>query len=165
MKPFVFLYPISEIIDFEVERGMYTVIDDFDKEQDSLKKFEEAKTEYEKEAVKNESLQKLKLYFRKVYSTNLNACIDARYRKKGFEINYCVFNGSPVSDVIELQESDKVIEVGLDFKTHTTRQANGVFLYPDPDFILNQLGKITAIRIAGFHMWDCVETSRFVFAQ
>ena len=95
--------------------------------------------------------------FRQKYKTTLNRCIDVRYGQKGFKINYVVFDGSSVSDIIELQKSDKVIEVGLDFKTHTTKRVNGEYPYPDQDYILNQLGKTNVIRIAGFHMWDCVE--------
>jgi len=126
MKQFVFLYPIPEIINFEIENHGWSEKGGIDA-------------------------------FRQKYKTTLNRCIDIRYRQNGFGINYSVFDGSPVSDVIELQKSDKIIEVGLDFKTHRTKQLNGEYPYPDQDYILNQLNGTSVIRIAGFHMWDCVE--------
>ncbi len=121
MKHFVFLYPIPEIIDFEIENHGWS---------------EEGGADA----------------FKQKYKSLLNRCIDVRYRQKGFDINYVIFDGSSVSDVIELRETDRIIKVGLDFKTHTTKH-----LYPDPDFILDQLGDVKIIRIAGFHLWDCVE--------
>jgi len=126
MKQFVFLYPIPEIIDFEIKNHGWSENGGVDS-------------------------------FRQKYSKLLNASIDTRYRQKGFGINYAVFEGSPVSDVIELQDSDRVIGVGLDFKTHTTKQSNGEYPYPDQDYILNQFNGVQVLRVAGFHMWDCVE--------
>jgi len=126
MKQFVFLYPIPELINFEIENNRLAREGGVDA-------------------------------FRQKYKSNLNKCIDARYRQNGFGINYVVFNQSPVSDIVMLQQSDNVIEVELDFKTHTTKQPNEEFLYPNQDYILNQLNKTKIIRIAGFHMWDCVE--------
>ena len=125
-KEFMFLYPIPEIINFEIKNHGGSKKGDADA-------------------------------FRKKYSKTLNKCINERYRQKGFGINYAVFDGSPVSDVIKVQESDKIIEVGLDFKTHTTEQPDGEYPYPDQDYILNQLSGVRVIRIGGFHMWDCVE--------
>ncbi len=123
---FIFLYPIPEIIDFEIEKHG---------------RREEGGTDA----------------FRQRYASILNECIDARYRQRGFGINYAVFVGSPVSDVIKLQQSDRVIEVGLDLRTHTTKQPNGEYPYPNQDYILDQLNGASVIRIAGFHMLDCVE--------
>jgi hypothetical protein len=120
------LYPIPEIINFEIENHGWSEKGGIDA-------------------------------FRQKYKTELNRCINVRYRQKDFGINYAVFDGSPISDVIELQQSDKVIAVGLDFKAHTTKQSNGKYRYPNPDRILNQLNGTKVIRIAGFHMWDCVE--------
>lgn len=125
-KKFVFLYPIPEIINFEIKNNGWSEKGGIDA-------------------------------FRKKYSNLLNKCIDRRYRKKGFEINYAVFNGSTVSEIIKLQSTDKIIEVGINFKMHTIKQPNGEYFYPSQDYILNQLGKVKIIRIAGFHMWDCVE--------
>lgn len=118
---FVFLYPIPEIIDFEIKNNGW----------------------HEKGGIDA---------FKRKYKETLNRCIDVRYRQKNFIIVWALFEGHQISDVIEKQSSDKIIEVGIDFKTHTSKR-----LYPDQDFILNQIGKVQVIRIAGFHMWDCVE--------
>jgi len=156
MKHFIFLYPIPEIIDFEIQRGAYGSIDE-SKENESLKRLKEARSEDEEESIKENALQASLSEFRNLYRTQLNACIDVRYRKNCFGITYAVFDGSPVSDVIDIQQSDRVIEVGLGFKTHTTKQPDGEYLYPDQDYILNQLSDVSVVRIAGFHMWDCVD--------
>jgi len=121
MKQFIFLYPIPDIIDKEIENHGWS--------------YEEGR-----EA------------FRKRYKDTLNKCIDERYRQKGFQINYAVFDDTSVSDVINLKSTDKTINVGTSYKKHKTEKK-----YPDPDYILKQLGEIDMIRIAGFHMWDCVE--------
>lgn len=95
--------------------------------------------------------------FKKRYGYTLNQCIDLRYRQNGFGINWIIFDNHPISDVINVQVSDRIIEVGLDYKTHTTEQLDRTFLYPDPDHILDKLPKSKTLTIAGFHMWDCVE--------
>lgn len=156
MKQFVFLYPIPEIIDFEIERKMPTFMSQ-EKEREVLKRLEKAKSGRKREKIKQEVLEEIRLEFRAVYGNMLNACIDARYRQKGFGINYVVFSGSTVSDVIVLQEADRVIEAKLDFKTHTTKQKDGEYLYPDPDYVLDQFNGMQVLRIGGFHIWDCVE--------
>jgi len=124
-KQFIFLYPIPEIIDFELSKYLYG--------------------KPNKDELKGK------------YQATLNKCIDARYRQNGFGINYAVFNGSAVSDVIELQPLDRIIEVGLDFKAHTTKQPSGKYPYPDESDILKKLGDVNTLRIGGFHMCDCVE--------
>ncbi|MBU2632335.1 cysteine hydrolase [Patescibacteria group bacterium] len=95
--------------------------------------------------------------YREKYKGTLNECINLQYRKKGFGINYVIFDGHAISDTVDVQPPDRIIEAGMDFETHTTKQSNGEFLYPDPDHILNQISEIKTVRIAGFHLWDCVE--------
>jgi len=92
--------------------------------------------------------------FRQKYSDLLNLCIDRRYRQKNFTINYALFDDCQVADIIKLQPNDKIIKVGLDFSQENTNRTN---LYPDADSIIDQLGQITTLRLAGFHMWDCVD--------
>ena len=120
-KAFVFLYPIPQIIDWEIENN------------------------------KN-SFGNNEKTFGKVYERTINQCIDLRYRKRGFNINYAIFDDCIVSDIININLNDRIIKVGLNFDMHTSKKE-----YPDQDFILNQLGDIDTLRVAGFHMWDCVE--------
>ncbi len=86
-----------------------------------------------------------------VYKKNLNKCIDLRYRKKDFGINYVVFKNSLVSEIIDLREDDKIISAEIDYKTHKK------WIYPNPDFVIDKLGKPEELIVSGFHMWDCVE--------
>lgn len=95
--------------------------------------------------------------FRKKYNDAINEAIDIRYRKNGFGINYVLFDNHPVSDLFELQDSDRFIQAGLDFKTHTTKLPNGEYTYPNPDNILDKLTGLHILRVAGFHLNDCVE--------
>lgn len=120
-KEFIFLYPISQIFDFEIKNHGWSNEGGMDA-------------------------------FRKKYSDTLNRCIDKRYRQKNFRINFAVFDDCAVSSVIRLQSPDRIIKVGLDFKTHRAER-----VYPNQEYILSQLERVKIIRIAGFHRWDCVE--------
>ncbi|MDP3015125.1 MAG: hypothetical protein Q8N28_01800 [bacterium] len=120
-KEFVFLYPIPEIINFEIKNHGW----------------------HERGGIGA---------FRKKYSDILNRCINERYRQKSFGINWVIFDDCDVSEVVKRQPTDQIIKAGLDFKTHTTEK-----VYPDQNYILTQLNGVRVIRIAGFHMWDCVE--------
>ncbi len=94
--------------------------------------------------------------FKEEYKGKLNRCIDLRYRKKGFQVNFALFDDHSISDMIRIYKKDRIIRVGLSFNEHTT-QVNGEYPYPNQDFILDQLGDIDHLRVAGFHIWDCVE--------
>lgn len=116
MNHFVFLYPIPEIIDFEIKINQYRTRN-----------------------------------FKQLYKEKLNECIDLRYRKENFQINYVVFDDTPLSDIIKINKEDRILKAGLYFETHKK------YIYPNPDFVINQLEEIEKLRIGGFHMWDCVE--------
>jgi hypothetical protein len=95
--------------------------------------------------------------FRELYKTKLNACIDARYRQKGFQISYAILKKSPISDLVEIRDSDQIIEFSMDSKTHRTEKPNGEYDYPDFNEVLYNLKSPTKLRIGGFHIWDCVD--------
>lgn len=120
-KAFVFLYPISEIINYEINNNGQTYPGGI-------------------------------ISFKKLYTKILNTTIDIRYRNEGFSIFYATFNNHPISSIISLKPEDKIISVGLDYKTHVEQKK-----YPDQKYILNNLGNVKTLRVAGFHMWDCVE--------
>jgi hypothetical protein len=94
---------------------------------------------------------------REQYETVLNEAIDKRYRQQGFGINYVIFDGHAITDAVKIQSTDRIIEVGMDFKTHTTKKPDGTYEYPDFASILALLGNPEVVRIAGFHLWSCVE--------
>jgi len=94
---------------------------------------------------------------RQRYRKVLNQAIDMRYRQQGFGINYVIFDRHPISEVITLQPNDRIIEAGIDFETHRTKGPDGEHPYPSPDYILDQLTGLRMLRVAGFHLWDCVE--------
>ncbi|RLJ02301.1 MAG: hypothetical protein DRP11_03180 [Candidatus Aenigmatarchaeota archaeon] len=155
MKAFLFLYPIPEYIDFEIDRGSYSFTDP---ETDTyfMTRWVEGDPE-EKNFLETEWLKMKKVKFRNFYATKLNECIDLRYRKKGFSINYAVFDGHEISDVIRLQPDDRIIEVGMDLWSFIRKNRNEKKYYPDPDFLLGQLSGVEILRIGGFHLNDCVE--------
>lgn len=118
MAQFVFLYPIPQIVDFEINRHI-----DWSGKG-----------------------------FKKKYKKILNQCIDQRYRQKGFDINYVIFNDCVISDIIRVYPNDKIIKAGIDFQQHLSKN-----LYPNQDYVLNQINELAILRIAGYHMWDCVD--------
>jgi len=95
--------------------------------------------------------------FKKKYGDTLNQCIDLRYRQNGFGINYVIFNDHPISEVVNVQISDRIIKTDINYKKHAIKQPDGTHLYPDPDYILDQLPKLKTLTIGGFHLTDCVE--------
>jgi hypothetical protein len=94
---------------------------------------------------------------RQQYKRVLNQAIDKRYRRQGFNINYVLFDDKEISDVITLKPNDRIIEAGINFSDHITKLPNGEYPYPNPDFILDQLDALKILRVAGFHLADCVE--------
>jgi len=155
-KQFLFLYPIDEYFDVEIENGAlgYSFKQTFpDKEIDFARRIKEVKTERKRQALRREAISLMKNIFRPIYAGVLNKCIQQRYRDNDFKINFAVFDEHNISDIVNLQKGDNVFNVGLDFYVHI-----GEKKYPDSNFILNNLGSnIGPLRVAGFHMWDCVE--------
>jgi hypothetical protein len=88
------------------------------------------------------------------YFRIFNNCINERYRSRGFGINFAVFDDKEVDKRIKVVEGDRIIKVGITSHDHFDDEE-----YPDFDFILNQLNlkDIKHFRVAGFHLWDCVE--------
>ncbi|MFH1505844.1 MAG: hypothetical protein ABIE94_02550 [archaeon] len=155
MNHFLFLYPTTEYMDYEIEQGARlhrALLDEDDGRFDN--RWKEISSEEERVALLAEIKQFMEQTFREEYGAMLNACIDLRYRKKGFQINYALFDDTEVSDKVILQPTDNIIRVGLDYVTHTTK-VDGEYPYPNQDYILDQLGQPEKLRVAGFHE-DCV---------
>ena len=91
-----------------------------------------------------------------LYVSMLNRAISERYRGKGFDVVFAKFNGHDLARGLNLEDGDSVIDVGLDFKKHTTQRL-GKYPYPKNSFILKQVIPTDRLVVSGFHAWDCVE--------
>ncbi|MFQ5532030.1 MAG: hypothetical protein ACE5ES_05435, partial [Candidatus Nanoarchaeia archaeon] len=154
MKNFVFLYPIDKIFDIEIENGAVS-LDRISGEigYGVLEKFPE-QLKPRRKIIEKEVMRRKKLIFGPIYAVMLNGCINARYRKKGFGINYVIFDDSEVSDIIKLRKEDRVIRAGISEDAH---YIDGE--YPNEGYILNQLklnGR-SELVVGGFHVTDCVD--------
>jgi hypothetical protein len=155
MNQFMFLYPIPEYIGFEIRNGAHRWnCPTWEKKWTKIFRW---LSEEEKDKLRPIVIQEKEARFSYQYSKILNKCINERYRDNGFKINWVIFKGHSISDLIQVHSEDSILQTDIDFQTHTTERPDGTYLYPDLDFILNQLGDTQQLRIAGFHMWDCVE--------
>ncbi len=152
---FLFLYPIKEYFDGMIDKDAFAFlqIQGLGNYPDLKLRIDSAKSRQEQIVVWKEAQKRDYDLFKPEYSKIWNSCIDLRYRKNNFNINYFVFDDCNVSDVVRLCGADKIVKVGLTFAKHTSKK-----VYPNPDSILNKLPKnMKHLRMAGFHMWDCVE--------
>ena len=80
--------------------------------------------------------------FKQKYQEIFNECIDVRYRQKRFNINFVLNKGQSVSTMIVNRPNDKTI-----------------VMYPKNNWAsaITGFDKNTVLRIAGFHLFDCVD--------
>jgi hypothetical protein len=128
MEALLYLYPIDEYIDWSLKLMCFS-------------------------RIVNEGLPSL----REKYAAVLNETIDCRYRQNGYQVNFAIFNDKKLSQLVDIQPNDKVLPVGMDFATHTTKRPDGTYPYPDINYLLNQLGDFSKLRVTGFHIGDCVQ--------
>lgn len=126
MNKFIYLYPLPEYIDQEIE--------------------------WNYNHMNMGNVRKEKAAFRKAYGRILNSCVDERYRKKGFQINWLAFKDHPISEIIEMQKTDKILTAGITFDNHVENK-----IYPNNDLILDNFAGAENLIVSGFHIWDCVE--------
>ncbi len=121
----------------------------YDCPQDSFfeKRMDACVTEEEKEVVRTEWIPFRNLEYGQRYSRALNQCIDARYRQKGFSINYVLSRGATISPHLDIKESDRLIYVN---GQHTIIQE-------DSNYVLDEIGNVRELRVGGFHFSDCVQ--------
>jgi len=100
--------------------------------------------EYFDEYLKNASPRSLQV---------LNECIEKRYRDKGYEV---VFAIHPDRDIfgVEKKDEDDSIDTGISFEDFYYKPGNS---YPDPAYMLEQIGRCDKLVIGGFHHRDCVK--------
>lgn len=88
--------------------------------------------------------------------------IDARYRKRGYNIVWVLFSDqqdvtkpdlSQISEIFQIKQGDQIISCGVSFELHCSK-----WIYPDPKGILSHLPDgIEELAVGGFHQWDCVD--------
>ena len=95
------------------------------------------------------------------HASELFYLIDKRYREKEYDINWLFFskeNDSTAPDLsnkpdyVKIQNLDNILHAGVSFRKHCDEE-----VYPEPDYILNQLPEHDKLVIGGFHQWDCVD--------
>lgn len=92
----------------------------------------------------------------------LNECINARYRKQGYQIIYALYPDKELFG-INLMPNDKIIYTDITFKeacgyneTGSKKEENEI-KYPNEQYLLQQIGVADKIVIGGFHYSDCVK--------
>ena len=158
-KAFLFMYPIPEYFDWLIERSR-SLLFNSRKEREYRKRLRNARDLEVKKCIISEARKEADQEAKTKISRYFNACIEARYIRTGFSIYFALFDGHQIWSGIQQQPNDTSLYVGMTFSAFQTKKADGTFLYPSEDYILDQLpystGKVT-LRIAGFHASDCVE--------
>lgn len=90
MNQFLYLYPIKEYLEYEIDRHYY-ILDPHSKEP-----------------------------FTEKYFSALNEAISLRYREKGFEINWAVFSDRSVFERVHTEETDRIFPADVSFEAHTS---------------------------------------------
>lgn len=85
---------------------------------------------------------------------DLKECIQLRYESKGFDVNYALFDDTPLHPAFNPQNN--LIRVGMTFEEHTNPK-DGKYKYPDEKKVIQPLLNSGELVIAGFHLGDCVD--------
>ncbi len=145
MKYFLFLYPIKEYFNQEINDWSYGYIA---RNSNKLKEKDIASDIEINKILKNEFKEKCKDKF--------NYIIDL-YRNKDYVINFLTFDDKKVCDMIRLQEHDKILSAGITFEEHTTKNKDGTYNYASNEHVISQLNDVKKLSIGGFHLNDCVK--------
>lgn len=95
------------------------------------------------------------------HPSELVKIIDARYRNKGYGINWLLFSQkkdlskpdlSQVPECINIQKQDGILVAGVSFDDHVSKK-----VYADSDYVLDQLLVHKRLVVGGFHQFDCVD--------
>jgi hypothetical protein len=90
----------------------------------------------------------------------INQIIEARYRNKGYDVNWLLFslkadNKLPdlglTSPYFEIRTADRILNAEISFEDFVK---NGV--YPKPDLVLGKIPRHEKLVLGGFHQTDCV---------
>lgn len=164
MKAFVFAYPIPEYIDHSIESAGYLVtkrVTGYLIKRDKISLAELAKqtaanTDYIK-ALRVEHRALTRQILQQLFYSKMDRAIDERYRSKGYQVHWVMFAGHQFSPLIIRHSADRVIEVELTFKQHTSKGNDGTYPYPNADNIVRTLTDHSDVVVAGYHANDCVD--------
>ena len=87
----------------------------------------------------------------------INSLIDRRYRQKGYKIVYALYSDKELFG-LEEKDGDSIIYTDVTFSEaiNVNMRIDFEAKYPDEDNLLNQLGNIDELVVAGYHGADCV---------
>ncbi len=164
MKAFVFAYPIPEYIDHSIESAGYLVtkrVTAYLMKRDKitlseLAKQTEANTDYIK-ARRREHKAFTRQILQQLFYGKMNRAIDERYRSDGYKVHWVIFAQHQFSPLIIRDAEDKIIEVDLTFKQHTSKRADDTYPYPNAQTIVENLSGYDEVVVAGYHAHDCVD--------
>ncbi|MGV8141197.1 MAG: hypothetical protein ACP5NW_02010 [Candidatus Woesearchaeota archaeon] len=93
------------------------------------------------------------------YLHTLNACIDSRYRKKGFKINHVLFKDEELSRYIKKNDSDTILFSDMSLDDMKKRYSEKHDYHIDTHEILSRLtpAPIDRLIVGGFFLTDCVD--------
>lgn len=92
--------------------------------------------------------------YEREWCKDLKECIQLRYKRNGFTVNYALFDDTPLHP--KFNQNDNLIRVGMTFEEHTNPK-DGKYNYPDEKKIIQPLLNSSELVVAGFHLGDCVD--------
>ena len=90
--------------------------------------------------------------FRRDYATALHETIEKRYRANGFCVSWVLFPDVRPSELAPIELRDQLITVDVPFN-----QSPSTYRYASQEIIFAALPAVSHVRVAGFHLWDCVQ--------
>lgn len=92
----------------------------------------------------------------------LNETIQKRYRDKGFKVVFVLYPDKEIYGIIP-EQVDRIIYTDIPFITASGYNLDGSkksadeIIYPNEQYIINQLGNVEKLIIGGYHAQDCVK--------
>ncbi len=129
---FVFLYPLKDIVDFELERGSMLYHG-------------------------NNASQSDKEKFKSTFMETLDSCIQSRYREKGYDVSFVACSDSEVSQYVPVRGESELSLLEMDESEYFSRLFNGEYPYADSEHMLEKIMPVDKLVIGGFHLWFSVD--------
>lgn len=164
MKALIFAYPISEYIDFSIERAEFLVIERISEylmerdhmSEDDLDTLAESNPQLRK-ALQREHRVRTRSILRQLFSSRINRAVQERYRDRGYDVHWVLFAEHQPSPLIEILPQDNIISADISFKTHTTKRPDGTYQYADTQQIIRHVRPYQDVVVTGYHVSDCVD--------